>query len=78
MPARRPQARGRTWLPSLTHYDLADLDSYQNTGARVFPATRARARVFTSADVLGSGDCWCGTTGWHDWPGKAQGAPHPR
>jgi len=28
---------------------------------------------------LGSlGGCWCGEKKNHDWPGKADGAPHPR
>lgn len=22
--------------------------------------------------------CWCGQPVFHDWPGKADGAPHPR
>jgi hypothetical protein len=24
------------------------------------------------------GGCWCGEEHNHDWPGKADGAPHPR
>lgn len=24
------------------------------------------------------GGCWCGEPSGHDWPGRAQGAPHPR
>jgi hypothetical protein len=24
------------------------------------------------------GGCWCGEANGHDWPGKADGAPHPR
>lgn len=27
---------------------------------------------------MGSGDCWCGGPAGHDWPGKADGTPHPR
>lgn len=27
---------------------------------------------------IGTGDCWCGQSSPHDWPGKADGAPHPR
>ena len=34
------------------------------------PATRNGA-------IAGSG-CWCGDLNGHDWPGKADGAPHPR
>lgn len=29
-------------------------------------------------DVIGNPDCWCGQVYGHDWPGKRQGAPHPR
>lgn len=28
--------------------------------------------------ALGSCDCWCGKPFGHDWPGKADEAPHPR
>jgi hypothetical protein len=29
-------------------------------------------------DTLGFlGGCWCGQHYGHDWPGKADGAPHP-
>jgi hypothetical protein len=35
------------------------------------PSTR---RLAPGAD----GRCWCGALLWHDWPGKADGAPHPR
>lgn len=24
------------------------------------------------------GCCWCGEPTFHDWPGKQDGAPHPR
>lgn len=28
---------------------------------------------------LGAVDlCWCGEPSGHDWPGKAEGLPHPR
>lgn len=28
---------------------------------------------------MGGGNCWCGNKeAWHDWEGKADGAPHPR
>jgi len=27
--------------------------------------------------LAGSG-CWCGEPWGHDWPGKEEGAPHPR
>lgn len=28
--------------------------------------------------VIDCGGCWCGEPSGHDWPGKAEGAPHPR
>jgi hypothetical protein len=28
--------------------------------------------------VIGGGSCWCGDVWPHDWPGKADGEPHPR
>lgn len=32
-----------------------------------------------TANALGvPGRCWCGLPCYHDWPGKAQGGPHPR
>ena len=43
----------------------------------------ARAKVSRSRQVslplLGIGNyCWCGLAYKHDWPGKAEGMPHPR
>lgn len=32
----------------------------------------------TRHDVLAGDGCWCGEPFGHDWPGKADGAPHPR
>lgn len=37
-----------------------------------------RSRELRRARTLGSGDCWCGEPFGHDWPGRADGAPHPR
>ncbi len=28
--------------------------------------------------VLSQPGCWCGQKLFHDWPGKAEGAPHPQ
>lgn len=28
--------------------------------------------------VIAMKGCWCGEPGFHSWPGKEQGAPHPR
>lgn len=35
------------------------------------PSTRGYA-------PLSGGGCWCGSDFGHSWPGKAEGAPHPR
>jgi hypothetical protein len=73
---------GRTWRPSLDDYDLVgsvDPDNYQQgSGRRVWPPHRSTAPTITSADVISAGGCWCGQPYGHDWPGKADGAPHPR
>lgn len=29
-------------------------------------------------DTIAMDGCWCGEPNGHDWPGKAEGAPHPR
>jgi hypothetical protein len=44
-------------------------------GARLAKDIRARQAPLP---VLGSHGCWCGGPYCHDWPGKADGAPHPR
>lgn len=78
---RSARVPGRRWLPSLTDYDLADIDAYhQGTGSRVFSPrdTRRGPQYVTFADVIGSARCWCGEPGGHDWPGKPGGKPHPR
>lgn len=31
-----------------------------------------------SLPLAGGRNCWCGEKQGHDWPGKAQQAPHPR
>lgn len=28
--------------------------------------------------VIAAPGCWCGLPFGHDWPGKSDGAPHPR
>lgn len=38
------------------------------------PSTIPGARILRGLDIL----CWCGGADRHDWPGKADGAPHPR
>ena len=61
------------------------LEQYDRSGDAT-PQARA-ARRFENKDpasyqrVLGSGGgggCWCGADYGHPWPGKDEGAPHPR
>ncbi|MEV7422848.1 hypothetical protein [Streptomyces sp. NPDC091212] len=42
-------------------------------------ADRADRVQTPASDPLGtSARCWCGEPYGHDWPGRADGAPHPR
>jgi len=69
--------RGRR--PSLSDYDLTgsvDPDNYQmGSGARVWPPKPGGAKQ-NLRTISGDG-CWCGQPYGHDWPGRADGAPHP-
>lgn len=69
---------------------LPGLDAYDRDGDASPQARRDRSRM-TRPDnrVPGTrpeydrplgiyGECWCGQQNDHDWPGKADGAPHPR
>lgn len=45
------------------------------------PLTGAQLRAIEMDSIwpLGSWNCWCGYQhAYHDWPGKAEGRPHPR
>lgn len=44
--------------------------------ARLPRAPRAADDV--DLPLVGGRDCWCGRQMGHDWPGKSDGAPHPR
>ena len=66
-----------TRLPGLSAYDRQKDATPQARQARELlwrdnrePSTRDR--------VLSAGGCWCDEPYGHDWPGKADGAPHPR
>jgi hypothetical protein len=63
-----------TRRPSLSDYDRADDTFVQTREARRF-ANKPRAPDWP---VLHCNGCWCGSEFGHDWPGKADGAPHPR
>lgn len=47
----------------------------EKTGVRRWE-TRAGSK--TELRTIGCDGCWCGKPNGHDWPGKADGAPHPR
>lgn len=59
-----------TWHPTLEDYD----DDWRGWQRNQCDYRKPSPRW----PVLGSGRCWCGQTLGHDWPAKAQGAPHPR
>jgi hypothetical protein len=56
------------------------LDEYDDHGDRPWWIPRIRPFQDALPMPLGKyGGCWCGNpTPYHDWPGKADGAPHPR
>jgi hypothetical protein len=39
---------------------------------------RVPPSLVTRLRVIAAHECWCGGPFEHDWPGKADGAPHPR
>lgn len=43
-------------------------------------STRKPLRGGSKSDLrtIAAGGCWCGRHQSHDWPGKSDGAPHPR
>jgi hypothetical protein len=64
-------------LPGLDAYDRSDDASPQaRQRRRISPDNR---ELSTRGPALGHfHDCWCGVPYPHDWPGKDEGAPHPR
>ncbi len=66
--ARRPTGRN---AGNLSHNEDA---SPQARAGRAF----ARKDPASFLPVLSGPGCWCGEPFGHDWPGKADGAPHPR
>ncbi|MGZ4745647.1 MAG: hypothetical protein ACXVYY_01055 [Oryzihumus sp.] len=69
------------WGPTLSDYD-GEID-YPGDGKRPFDKGRGNWRSITGGakldlPTLGGPGCWCGEPQNHDWPGKADGAPHPR
>jgi hypothetical protein len=64
---------------------LPGLSAYDRQGDATPQARRARGLVWrdnrepsTKRQAIAAGGCWCDEPYGHDWPGKADGAPHPR
>lgn len=59
------------------------LDGYDRSKDAAWEGRQARAAVNGrpvnwGEPVIAGDGCWCGEPFGHDWPGKADGAPHPR
>lgn len=51
----------------------------EHQGIRNWENKRGGVQHVTGDDTIGQpGRCWCGDQDGHDWPGKADGEPHPR
>lgn len=67
--------RVRRRMPGLSRYDSSRDATPQARQARHALMGGAKQEL----PLLGvTGGCWCGEEQGHDWPGKAEGAPHPR
>src|ERR1039457_1650309 len=67
------------WHPALDDVEA----STSETDARAWTAWRRRQRDNREPSTRrlapgAAGRCWCGDLHGHDWPGKADGMPHPR
>ena len=63
-----------TWHPTLSSIERRT-DLAQD---RPRPVTETQERE-AALKVIGLFEhCWCGSPYQHDWPGKADGGPHPR
>lgn len=63
------QGHGREQIPLRDRLEL--LEDYP-------PEPPRQKRKVTGTHVIAAGGCWCGKALGHAWPGKADGAPHPR
>lgn len=51
----------------------------EHTGIRRWDDKPGGSASVSWRDTIGATDrCWCGHPAGHDWPGRAQGVPHPR
>jgi hypothetical protein len=54
------------------------LDGLTSVSEHETPRARLARPSAPEPKSLGSGSCWCGASYGHDWPDRANGAPHPR
>ncbi len=59
------------------HPTLDDIERRPD-GPQTRPKIRDNREPSTRRMAPGGPGCWCGETQGHDWPGKDDGAPHPR
>lgn len=62
---------------TLSQYD-ADDDASPQARQRRNAVTRDNREPSTRRMAPGGGNCWCFAPYGHSWPGKDEGAPHPR
>lgn len=58
--------------------EVRGLDEYEERDWQPRPRLRLSSGAGEGFKVIGSTGCWCGLHQSHDWPGRADGAPHPR
>lgn len=78
---RQGRARGQTVGTLDRGWDGAGYQDLHDPGSHASAAARqALNRPEPSAHLrtIAALGCWCGEHHGHDWPGKADGKPHPR
>lgn len=66
-----------TGRQGLSGYDKSDDAAWEGRTRRAATHGTGRGTGEGLRVIYGPG-CWCGERNGHDWPGKAEGAPHPR
>lgn len=56
--------------------EVRGLDEYEEPDYK--PKGRARGGAKQNLRTISVGGCWCGKPVNHTWPGRGEGAPHPR
>lgn len=70
--------RRKPTLDEIEGGSLDDMPGPWNGESRVALWPRRHTPAPTLPTLGELGHCWCGEPHNHDWPGKADGAPHPR